>query len=160
MIIVAAALAFAAPLDHRGQWGLTAGAGAVKLFTVSQRFGDVVIFEPAVSLGATLAWGDAGEFFATVAGTAPVATQPRYGGAIALGTRVYAGEEELKTFLGAAAILYVAPLARIGGRLSVGLQYDVSARWGAFVEAAAEGLVGNGLAFGGGGVLGAQVRFF
>ncbi len=147
-------------LQHGGQNGLTLQAGVLNLFTLSRATHDLVVVTPALTLGGTAATGDRGEWTASATVLAPSTNQTSVGAALGVGYRIFTGEEEWKTFLSTELKLHAWPLFRLGARIGVGVQYDWSPNWGGYVEGAASGLLGSGIAFGFDGGVGVQARFF
>lgn len=73
--------------------------------------------------------------------------------------RVFAGDEEWKTFFDVGAFARIEPIWGVGTRLGAGVQYDFSQAWGIFLATGGSVGIGDGFHVGFDAGLGLQVRF-
>ncbi|MFZ5445742.1 MAG: hypothetical protein ACOZQL_37460 [Myxococcota bacterium] len=146
--------------DHRGSLGLTLSTGgefvtAIAVAGAGDRGGRIPI-----ELGATLALFDRTEL--RVAGRLEPGLPPLtiLGGSLYAGIRNSFGFERWKTFFDLDFAAHLAPQLSLGGRVAVGLQYDVLPIMGVYATIGGQlgGFAGLRLSFE--GMVGVQFRTY
>lgn len=146
--------------DHRGSLGVTVAAGgefatAISTTGTGDRGGRIPL-----EVGATLALFDRTELRLAgrvAPGIPPLAT---LGGSLYAGIRNSFGFEQWKTFFDLELAVHVAPMLSFGGRVAVGLQYDLLPIMGLYVQLGGQlgGAAGLRLSFE--GMAGVQFRTY
>ncbi|HWV39666.1 MAG TPA: hypothetical protein VN033_14450 [Vulgatibacter sp.] len=165
---LAAALALAAPgtasawerLDHRGQPSITLSPGYEHLIRPG-RSGEKTTSSPGGF--AELAFGlpggdDGGEGLFGLRWGAGQGGESRLVAPF-VAYRIFAGDEEWKTFFDVGAFARIQPVWAVGARLGAGVQYDFTQSFGAFFAAGGAAGLGDGLQVGFDAGLGLQLRF-
>lgn len=147
-------------LDHRGQPSVTLSPGYEHLIRPG-RSGEKTASSPGAY--AELAYGlpggdDGGEGLLGLRWGGGAGGESRLVAPF-LAYRVYAGDEEWKTFFDVGAFARIQPVWAVGARLGAGVQYDFTQSFGVFLATGGAAGLGDGFQVGFDAGLGLQLRF-